>query len=480
MIDFNRDPLDEVKIAKRWALAGTLGAVFALVPVYGIVLGLSLQGIFFVLAPAAITALAGMELTSRWEHGMHRRSAYPHQLGCELASINNFSRGCQRAVEIVAQWLHAHAAVLGWLSEDGETLAPVAAHGIPLGWVEEAPSVALSDDNMKGAFQQGRIVFKPSAAGDPWFGGSFARERVIYVPLVSSDRPQGVLALVASRRNALMRDEPLLAALGLVMGLSLENCRWYEAQRAHARHLQELNRMKSDFLSTVSHELRTPLTSIMMAAEMLLEEEETRDPGSVRGKLVRNIVKGASRLSSLVADLVDVSRNDEFRPRLELDPMPITDIVTNAVGIIQPLVAAKHQSIDVKLDDSDSVVHVDRLRMEQVLINLLSNAQRYSPPGAHISVASRVEESEVVISVTDSGPGVAPEDRAIIFEPFHRGDRSGLGLGLAIAKSLVELHNGRIWVESENGQGSRFCVALPAQAVARRRTLVAPTSRASG
>jgi signal transduction histidine kinase len=252
----------------------------------------------------------------------------------------------------------------------------------------------------------------------------------------------------------------------MVMGLALENARLYGAQRAHAQRLQELNRMKSDFLTTVSHELRTPLTSIMMAAEMLLEEEEAADPEGTRTKLVSNITKGASRLRVLVSDLVSVSREDEFRPRLELDRVPLADVIGNAVSIIQPLATAKRQTIEVDLLAPDAVVLVDRLRFDQVLINLLSNAQRYSPDGGRIQLATCLEEDEVVIRVADSGPGVSDEVRDMIFEPFYRGDRFGLGLGLAIAKSLVELHNGRIWVESGlKGRGSVFCVALPVHGV---------------
>jgi signal transduction histidine kinase len=479
MIDTKQDPLDEVSAARRWALLGTLGAVFALVPIYGVALGLSVAETAFVLLPAAAIALAGVELTSRWEYGMHRRYAYPHHLGCELASIHEFPRACQRSADLVSHWLRARAVVVAWLSDDGEALAPVAACGLPDGWVEHAPRMSVGFRAMKEMLEKGHILAQASTKGDPWFEAGFRNQRVVYVPLLSRDRPQGVLALVAPASNHHIRDEQLLAALGLVLGLALDNCRLYEGQRAHTQHLQELNRMKSDFLSTVSHELRTPLTSIMLAAEMLLEEEETQDPESIHVRLVRNIVKGASRLSGLVSDLVNVAREDEFKPRLELDPVPIEDVVANAVGIIQPLVAAKHQSVEVKLHTPDTVVRLDRLRFEQVLINLLSNAQRYSPPGGHIFVSSRAERDEIIISVTDSGPGVAPEDRELIFEPFHRGDRSGLGLGLAIAKSLVELHNGRIWVESSNGHGSAFNVALPAHSKTGSRPLATPGSPVS-
>jgi len=479
MINARRDPLDEVSAARRWALLGTLGAVFALVPVYGLVLGLSVPEISFVLLPASVIALIGVELTSRWEYGMHRRYAYPHHLGCDLASIHEFPRACQRSADLISRWLRPRAVVVAWLSEDGESLAPVAACGMLPTWVEQAPRMSVGFRAMKQTLQTGQILTQPSAKGDPWFERDFKHQRVVYVPLLSRDRPQGVLALVAPASNPHIRDQQLLAALGLVLGLALDNCRLYEGQRAHTQHLQELNRMKSDFLSTVSHELRTPLTSIMLAAEMLLEEEETQDPESVHVRLVRNIVKGASRLSSLVSDLVNVARDDEFKPRLELDPVPLDDVVANAVGIIQPLVAAKHQSVDVDLQTAGTVVRLDRLRFEQVLINLLSNAQRYSPPGGHILVTSHLEKDEIVISVRDSGPGVAPEDRELIFEPFHRGDRSGLGLGLAIAKSLVELHSGRIWVDAADGQGSTFNIALPAHSAGPARAAVSSASPAS-
>jgi signal transduction histidine kinase len=297
------------------------------------------------------------------------------------------------------------------------------------------------------------------------------------VPLVSRGRLEGVLAIAAPTANEQVRDQRLLGALGVVLGLALDNCRLYEGQRAHAQHLQQVNRMKSDFLSTVSHELRTPLTSIMMAAEMLLEEEETRDPESTRGKLVANIVRGAARLSSLVADLVNISRDDEFKPRLELDSAPIDDLVSNAVGIVQPLVAAKHQTIDVASAAPGVTVRVDRLRFEQVLINLLSNAQRYTPAAGHITVRTGIVADEVVVTVADSGPGIPPDERELIFEPFHRGDRSGMGLGLAIAKSLTELHNGRIWVAGAGGKGSEFSVALPLQRSGKSRALATPASR---
>ena len=224
--------------------------------------------------------------------------------------------------------------------------------------------------------------------------------------------------------------------------------------------------MKSDFLITVSHELRTPLTSVRTAAEMLLEEEEKQDSQGVRTRLARSIAKGANRLAALVADLVDVSRDDELAPRLELEPLPAQEMVSGAVALMNPLLAAKRQTLAVAVAEPQAAVLVDRRRFEQVVVNLLSNAQRHTPEGGRIEVRIGGDGGDVVIAVKDSGPGVAEAERELIFEPFFRGDSSGLGLGLAIAKSVVELHNGRIWVENNSdGPGTTFFVALPKNAI---------------
>ncbi len=468
------DPLRELRLARRWAFAGIAVAVALMLPAYGVLLGLTPAELLFVILPGVIAALCGMEIVSRWEYRMHRRYAYPHRLGYELASIHEFRQACEMSADLLGAWLQARAAVVAWLDDEGKGLAPVAAFGMPEGWVDAAPAVPDGAGFLYSVAEAGPGLPWRSAAGvsAPWFSERPRGTRVVYIPLVSHDHPEGVVALLSGRHNPRTGDHRLLAALGMVMGLSLDNCRLYEGQRDYAKRMQELNRMKSDFLSTVSHELRTPLTSIMMAAEMLREDEDERDATSSRARLVRNIVKGASRLRDLVSDLVNISRHDDFRPRLELDTVALADAVNGAVSIIQPLVNAKRQSVEVRLNDPDGAILVDRLRFEQVLINLLSNAQRYSPPGGHILVSSRTEGADDIICVADSGPGVAPGDRDVIFEPFFRGDRSGLGLGLAIARSIVELHGGRIWVEGADGRsrgGATFCVSLPSHRAAPAR-----------
>ncbi len=461
MLELHPDPMREVRNAKRFAYVLIVSFVVAVLPLYVFVFRLTPLELLAALGPALLTLLA-VDMASRWEYRMRRRHVYPHILGYRLAAIHDFRQACQEAADLLAQFLRPRAVVVAWLKDDGYELEPVAAHGMPDGWLLSAPPISLAARSMKEAVDHSRVLTKPSAAGDPWFARAFPAERVIYVPLLSQDRPRGLLAIADSGHNLVIKDHRLLSSLGMVLGLALDNCRLYEGERQSARRLQELNRMKSDLLITVSHELRTPLTSVRTAAEMLLEEEEQVDREGVRARLARTIAKGANRLAALVADLVDASREDDFAPRLELEPLPAQEMVSGAVALINPLLAAKRQTLSVQVDDPELTVLVDRRRFEQVLLNLLSNAQRHTPDGGHLDVLITEAGNEAIIAVTDSGPGVPKEERELIFEPFYRGDHSGQGLGLAIAKSVVELHIGRIWVEDgAGGVCSTFIVILP-------------------
>jgi signal transduction histidine kinase len=459
MVDLHADPLEKIRVVKRWALVSVLAVALGLLPAYGVLLGIPFLLLVLVLSPVTLSAVLAIELASRWEYRVHRRYAYPYRLGYELASIHQFEEACQRSADLIGRWLGATSVVVAWIDEEGDALAPVASYGLPGGWTVSAPNISLDDPTLAETLSNTRALIRSSARGDPWFGDRFQGHRLVYVPLATRDRPEGVLTAAFQSSNAAARDQRLFAALGMVLGLALDNCRLYEEQRRHAHHLQQINQMKSDFLMTVSHELRTPLTSITLAVEMLIEEEPDGSDGP-QARLLRNILKSASRLNSLVADVLRISREDKVDTHLDISSVPLGDLVANAAAIIHPLLIAKRQSLEIRLESADFRVSLDRLRFEQVLTNLLSNAQRYTPDAGRLAVTSCTEGGEVIISVHDSGPGVAPKDRELIFEPFYRGDRSGLGLGLAIAKSLVELHRGRIWVESTD-RGSTFNVALP-------------------
>ncbi|HXG36465.1 MAG TPA: ATP-binding protein, partial [Dehalococcoidia bacterium] len=444
------EPAAEIRGFKGRVYLLVISVIVAITPGYSLVLGLSALGALALFIMTILVMVVTVESVFLYNFRMRTRITYPHHLGFTLATIRDFSQSCRTAVELAGRWLRADAAVLAWLSDDGDYLLPLACYGLPEEWLDTAPRISMGSRSLRQALQHGAI-FKPSTQGDPWFSTFSEKDHVVYVPLVNHDTPLGVLALTGRKRRWELHDERLLSSIGMVMAIALDNSRLSEGEREQARRMQKLAQMKSSFLTIVSHELRTPLTSIRTAAEMLLEEEERESMDGAKTRLVRNIVKGAARLGNLVADLTEAAKNDELSPRLELETVPAGEIAANAVALVYPLLTSKEQKIDVSFNSTGPLVLVDRTRFEQVLVNLLSNANRFTPVGGRIDLAIREQDGEVLITIADSGPGIAPEERELIFEPFYRGDRSGMGMGLAIAKAIVEMHQGRIWVEPQNG-----------------------------
>jgi len=176
-------------------------------------------------------------------------------------------------------------------------------------------------------------------------------------------------------------------------------------------------------------------------------------------------VRGANRLSTLVADLMSMARLDTRELQLDMQPVGVGEVVASACSLMYPLIIARHQALDTEFDTPGPTIVADRDRFEQILVNLLSNANRFAPAGGRIAVQVRADDDEVIISVSDAGPGIPSEEQQHIFEAFYRGRDEGrrrvpgMGMGLAIAKSLTDLHGGRIWLESGEG-GSTFCVAV--------------------
>ena len=465
---FLKEPLRDVRAFKRWTRIAVSVAIAGQALLFFLVFDLSALPAIFIFPTMWAIALVGIELA--FAHGLRlaRSGVYPVKLAVELGPLRGFEESCDGSAKIVGELLGADAAVVAWIDQDLQELVPVAAAGFPQRWIKTAPRLYLPESDLLNHVRRGEVAFHNSTIGDPWFAGFGEWYSVVYVPLVSLDKVIGVLGLMGDRPTSELRDRRLLNSVGIAVGLSLDNARLYDQERERAERLQELARMKSDFLVTVSHELRTPLTSVKTAAEML-EEEDRAAPDSPRGQLVQNIVRGANRLSTLVADLMSMARLDTRELQLDMQPVGVGEVVASACSLIYPLMIARHQALDTRFDTPGPTIVADRDRFEQILVNLLSNANRFAPAGGRIAVQVRADEYEVVISVSDTGPGIPPEEQQHIFEAFYRGRDGGrrrvpgMGMGLAIAKSLTELHGGRIWLESGEG-GSTFCVAVQRQA----------------
>ncbi len=238
-----------------------------------------------------------------------------------------------------------------------------------------------------------------------------------------------------------------------------------ELQREAGRR-DQLDRMKDEFVLTASHELRSPLTSVQGFAELLMLEREKLSPK--QAETVEIILDNARHLVRLLNDLLDLARSDAGRLAIKPVPTEVGSLVEDAVRALRAQAEASSQSLEAEIDPALPRVAVEPDRIRQVLVNLLTNAHEYCPPGASIRAIARRAGEGVEIAVIDNGPGIPPDQLEHIFDRFTRGDAGltqrvgGTGLGLAISKSLVELHGGTIAAESTSGEGAAFRVRLPA------------------
>ena len=323
-----------------------------------------------------------------------------------------------------------------------------------------APAPFIEKDRWTGVaswvFKHGR----PAGRGTDTLPGSHA----LYVPLIASRGPIGVLALAPHERLSVRAPEQrqLVETLANQIALALER-----DQLAHtAQHVQveaEAERARSALLSSVSHDLRTPLAVISGASGALLAEGDGLDAES-RRQMLRSIHEEADRLARLVRNLLDMTRLESgaLVPRREWQPLE--EIVGSALRSLGARLA--DHPVTTRLAADLPMLLVDGVLVEQVLINLLENAARHTPPPTPIEVSARAERSgggtDVIVEVADSGPGIPPEVLPRIFEKFFRGPgASGTGLGLAISRAIVEAHGGRIEAADREGGGTVFRFRLP-------------------
>jgi len=235
-----------------------------------------------------------------------------------------------------------------------------------------------------------------------------------------------------------------------------------ELERTRA-DLERARRAREDLLAIVSHDLRNPLGSITTSAEMLRRLAGTPNATVERlGKYLDLIDRAAERMNRWVRDLLDLSRFDAGALTIQVAAHPAAPMVREIVERFGPLAAAK--AIVIKVHAGDVIVRCDRERIVQVLSNLVGNAIRFTPEGGRVAIGATATEAGVRFSVVDTGAGVEPDQLANIFDRYWQGNRSGIGagLGLSIAKALIELHGGRIWVDTPPGGGAAFCFTLPA------------------
>ena len=230
------------------------------------------------------------------------------------------------------------------------------------------------------------------------------------------------------------------------------------------RQLEAASRHKSDFLASMSHELRTPLNAVIGFSEVLLERM-FGDVNQKQEEYLQDILSSGRHLLSLINDILDIAKVEAGHLELQLAPVDLRLVLGDAVSIVRETAVRRGISLELRIGDRVTTMVADERRLKQTLFNLLSNALKFSPRGGRVTLEAQHLGTSVRFSVSDTGEGILPEDRERIFEEFEQANTrkavEGTGLGLALAKRFVELHGGRIWVESVVGSGSTFSFTLP-------------------
>jgi signal transduction histidine kinase len=290
---------------------------------------------------------------------------------------------------------------------------------------------------------------------------------ILAVPMVREGQLIGCLVVLRDRPGEFPAESiELLRTFATQSALAIQNARLFREIEDKSRQLEAASRHKSEFLANMSHELRTPLNAVIGFSEVLLQ----RMFGALNDKqdeYLKDIYASGQHLLSLINDILDLSKIEAGRMELAAAPFHLPTALDNAVTLVKERAARHGITIHLDLDPRLGDLMGDERKVKQVLLNLLSNAVKFTPEGGRVSLKAGLSDGAVEIAVSDTGIGIAPEDQAAIFEEFRQvgsdetRKQEGTGLGLTLAKKFIELHGGRIWVESELGRGSTFTFTVP-------------------
>jgi signal transduction histidine kinase len=286
------------------------------------------------------------------------------------------------------------------------------------------------------------------------------------VPLLHEGRPIGGIGVSRAVPGPFAENRiELMKTFAGQAVIAIDNARLFREIEAKGRLLEQASQHKSEFLANMSHELRTPLNAIIGFAEVL-SERLFGEINEEQAEYLGDILDSGRHLLALINDILDLSKIEAGRMDLEAIEFDLPRAIENTLILIRERAQRRAITLGRDVDEHLGVIRADERKVKQVLLNLLSNALKFTPQGGQINVRATVRGGQAEISVTDTGCGIAPEDHEAVFEEFRQVGTAamkveGTGLGLAISRKFIELHGGRIWVESQVGVGSTFAFTLP-------------------
>jgi signal transduction histidine kinase/CheY-like chemotaxis protein len=429
--------------------AGDVGAVLARVAAFLAAIGY------------AVAFLPSGPLARVWQ-GM---AAYRYvlamlQVGQDAEGDDKSAAIWRRFAEIAREIASADAAAI--VSLDGPECRLIASSGLrvdpsSVAWPAAAGPALLEDGHVEMRRPIGALSDIPRDLGE--------RAGVSLASVMAFPADRMALVLLAGHRSLFGSDDRALIRLLAAQADALAEREQLFAEQARlADRLFAASQAKSDFIASMSHELRTPLSAILGFSELMRAEPRQEAGRLVPDEWIEHIHTGGQHLLALINDVLDLAKVEAGRLELEREPFDLRGLVTETIAGLRPLAERKHLTISSN-GDAERLV-ADRGRVRQVLYNLLSNAIKFTPDGGSIRVEAVLADRAVKLSVTDTGTGIAPEDQVVIFDEFRQvgaiGERqAGTGLGLALARRLVEAHGGQIELESALGAGSRFTITFP-------------------
>jgi signal transduction histidine kinase/DNA-binding response OmpR family regulator len=308
---------------------------------------------------------------------------------------------------------------------------------------------------------------------------------LVAVPMLHENRIVGAL-VVRRRRPGDFSEETceLLQTFASQSALAIHNARLFRELERKSDEVEVASRHKSEFLASMSHELRTPLNAVIGFSEVLLERM-FGDLNDRQEEYLRDILSSGRHLLELLNEILDLSKVEAGRMDLQRSIFPVQETLEYGLSMVRERAVRHDISLSLRVEPEVDLIEADELRFKQVMLNLLSNAVKFTPDGGEVVVRARVDGPELVVTVSDTGIGIAPDDRERIFESFQQGGRGvrkqeGTGLGLTLSKRILELLGGRMWLKTEVGVGSTFGFAVPVGTTSKSSARSAEQAPAGG
>lgn len=391
-----------------------------------------------------------------------RRTAFLAAAGQELAKSLDYEQTIATLARLIVPNL-AEMCVVDMAEEDGVLRRAAVKHRNPEDEATFAADVGKAMRDVPEALVRIMQTGEPALVGSSSTLYSYitghangAGRNLVFLPLVSRGQTIGVAAAISAVNNPFTAaDVSLFGELARRASLSVDNARLYQES-------QQAVRAREEVLAIVSHDLRNPLSAVILGSSMLQMSPTMADEDREQ---LETIEASAKRMNRLIADLLDVTRLEGGK-RLPIEPasVPVAELMREADDLFRAQATVAQVTLEYQVEDDLPPVYADHHRVMQVLSNLIGNSLKFTPPGGRIAVSANRQDGMVRFRIADTGPGIPSEHLSDIFSPYwqaKRTERLGAGLGLPIAKGIVEAHGGKIWAESGQGEGTQFYFTLP-------------------